>query len=131
MKDVTTYNVLYVMAQKAPPVGGYVAAGVYHGTSDIPFTNSDGHKAKTGARVGWFSPDIKVGLKGLEKINLTTDVETGKNMLGGGGVRFYVYFNSSISLLIGPMWYTDRHLRPGGADHLWTTQLDVDIPLGK
>jgi hypothetical protein len=102
-KDVTTYNVLYVTAQKSLPVGRYVAGGVYHGTNDILFTNSDCDIAKTRAMVGWLSPDIKVGLKGLEKINLTADVQTGKNVLGAGGVGVYVYFNSSISLLIGPV----------------------------
>jgi hypothetical protein len=34
-------------------------------------------------------------------------------------------------LIVGPVWYTDSKLQPGGASHLWTTQIDVDIPLGK
>jgi hypothetical protein len=50
-KNVTNYNILYLMAQKTLPIGGYVAAGVYHGTNDVLFTNSDGEIVKTGAIV--------------------------------------------------------------------------------
>ena len=130
-KNATDYNVVHLMFQKTLPVGGYIAAGLYHGMSDVLFTNSDGEIVKTGAMVGWFSPDIKVGLKGLQKINLTADIQTGKNVLGGGGVGVYFYFNDYVSLLVGPVFYFDSKLQPGGASHLWTTQLDIDIPLGK
>jgi len=41
----------------------------------------------------------------------------------------YLYFNNYISLLVGPVFFTDRALQPGRAGHMWTTQLDVDIPL--
>jgi hypothetical protein len=66
-------------------MGGYISAGIYHGMSDALFTNSDGKIVKTGAMVGWSSPDIKVGLKGLEKIDIIADIQTGKNVVGGGG----------------------------------------------
>ena len=49
-KNVTNYNILYVMAQKTLPFGGYLSAGLYHGTNDVLFTNSDGNIAKTGAK---------------------------------------------------------------------------------
>ena len=119
------------MAQKSLPAGGYIAAGFYHGISDALFTNSDGRLAKTGAMIGWMSPDIPIGLIGLKKITLTADVQTGKNALGGGGFGAYFFFNDYVSLLVGPVFFTDKQLQPGGAGHLWTTQLDVDIPLGK
>jgi hypothetical protein len=130
-KGFTDYNIGYVNVQKSLPFGGYIDVGVYHGMSDALFTNSDGKIVKTGAMVGWMSPDIKIGLKGLEKLNLTADVQTGKNSLGAGGGGLYVYFNDYIDLLVGPVFYTDRKLQPGGKKMLWTTQLDVDIPLGK
>jgi len=130
-KNVTDYNAIHLMFQKSLPVGGYIAGGVYHGLSDALFTNSDGDVVKTGAMFGWASPDIKIGLKGLEKLVIAADVQTGKNVLGGGGVGVYVFFNDYVSLLVGPVFYTDGALQPGGATHLWTTQLDIDIPLGK
>jgi hypothetical protein len=99
--------------------------------SETLFTNSDGQVVQTGAMVGWSSPDIKVGLKGLQKITVIADVQTGKNALGGGGAGVTFYFNDYVSLIVGPVFYFDKHLQPGGASHLWTTQLDIDIPLGK
>jgi len=36
-----------------------------------------------------------------------------------------------VSLIVGPVFYFDSTLQPGGASHLWTTQLDIDIPLGR
>jgi hypothetical protein len=130
-QNVTDYNAIHLMFQESLPVGGYLAAGVYHGMSDTLFTNSDGNVAKTGAMLGWASPDIKIGLKGLEKLVIAADVQTGKNVLGGGGAGVYIFFNDYVSLLVGPVFYTDSALQPGGAKHLWTTQLDIDIPLGK
>jgi hypothetical protein len=119
------------MFQKAIPGNGYVAAGLYHGMSDVLFTNSDGKVVKNGAMLGFFSPDIPVGVKGLQKLNFTADVQTGKNVLGAGGFGLYFYFNQYVDLLVGPVFFLDSKLQPGGAKHLWTTQLDVDIPLGK
>ena len=130
-KDVTDYNVMHLMFQKSLPVGGYVSAGLYHGMSDVLFTNSDGKIVKTGAMVGWSSPDIKVGLKGLQKIDVIADVQTGKNALGAGGFGATIYFNDYVDLIVGPVFYFDSALQPGGATHLWTTQLDIDIPLGR
>jgi hypothetical protein len=81
--------------------------------------------------IGWTSPDIKIGLKGLQKLTIAADIQTGKNVLGGGGVGVNVYINDVVSLLVGPVFYTDAALQPGRAGHLWTTQLDIDIPLGR
>jgi hypothetical protein len=129
--DVTDYSVIHLMFQKSLPFGGYLAAGMYHGFNDVLFTNSDGKIVKTGAMIGWLSPDIKIGLKGLQKVNFTADVQTGKNVLGAGGPGVYVFFTDYISLLVGPVFFVDKALQPGHAGHLWTTQLDIDIPLGK
>ena len=32
-------------------------------------------------------------------------------------------------MIVGAVFYTDKALQPGGVNHLWTVQLDVDIPL--
>jgi len=129
--NVTNANILYVMAQKTPPIGGYVAGGIYHGTNDVLFTNSDGEIVKTGAMFSATSPDINVGVKGLKKIVVLGDVQTGKNVFGAGGVGVEVYFNDYINLIVGPVFFIDKALQPGGARTMWTTQLDIDIPLGR
>jgi hypothetical protein len=130
--DVSNYNVIHLMFQKSLPGGsGYVAAGLYHGLNETLFTNSEGKVVRTGAMVGFFSPDINVGVKGLKKINLTADVQTGKNVLGAWGFGAYFYFTDTVSLLTGPVFFFDKSLQPGGRSWLWTAQLDVDIPLGR
>jgi hypothetical protein len=131
-KGVTDYDVLHFMAQKSIPGGGYLAAGLYHGLgNEALFTSSEGKIARTGALLGFFSPDINVGVKGLKKINFTADVQTGKNVLGAGGPGVYLYFTDTISLLLGPVFFFDKALQPGGRRMLWTFQLDVDVPLGR
>lgn len=130
-KDVTSYNVAHLMVQKSLPVGGYVAAGVYHGFSDVLFTNSDGDVEKTGAMLAWSSPDLQIGRKGVRKMNVAVDVQTGKNVLGGWGFGPYIYFADNVSLLVGPTFFFDRKLQPGGSKYLWSMQLDIDLPLGR
>ena len=128
--DVTNYNVLHFMVQKGLPFGGYVAAGFYHGTNDVLFTNSDGEVVKTGAMISAASPDIQIGLKGLRKMNIIADVQTGKNVLGAWAFGPTVYFADNVSLILGPVFFFDRNLQPGGSHYMWSTQLDIDLPLG-
>lgn len=131
-KNVNDYDVLYAMLQKTiPGIGGYVAAGVYHGLSRGLFTNSEGNVVQTGFLGAVSSPDIRIGLKGLQKIVFVADVQTGKNVLGAWGFGPYLYFNDYIDLLAGPVFFRDPKAQPGGKGFLWTTQVDVDIPLGK
>jgi hypothetical protein len=131
-EGVTDYNVLHFMAQKAIGGTGYIAAGLYHGLgSESLFTNSEGEIVRTGVMAGFFSSDINIGVKGLKKINFTADVQTGKNVLGAGGVGVYFYFTDTIDLLTGPVFFFDKALQPGGRRMLWTVQVDVDVPLGR
>jgi len=129
-EDVTDYNVLHLMFQKTLPVGGYVAAGVYHGFNSVLLTSSGGDVNKTGAMIGWGSPDIQIGRRGLRKINFAADIQTGKNVLGAWGFGSYVYFADNVSLLVGPVFFLDESLQPGGSKYLFTAQLDIDIPFG-
>lgn len=129
--DGTKYNLFYAVAQKALPMGGYISAGFYHGLSDSLFYSSEGKKTQNGALVGWASPDIKIDITGLSKIILSADVQTGKNGFGGGGGGVTFYFNDYVALITGPVFFFDKNLQPGGQSMMWTTQLDVDIPLGK
>ena len=129
--DVTNFDVWYGMAQKTLPFGGYISGGFYFGTNDVLFTNSDGKVARTGALAAWTSPDIKIGRKGLSKITVISDVQTGKNILGAGGVGVDLYFTDYIGLIVGPVFFFDKQLQPGRSGVLWTTQLDLDIPLSK
>ena len=72
-----------------------------------------------------------MNLKGLKKIDVMADMQTGKNAVGGGGVGATLYFNDYIDLITGPVFFTDSALQPGGTKRMWTVQLDVDVPLGR
>ena len=119
------------MAQKSMPIGGYVAAGVYHGLTKTLFANSEGNVVQTGAMLAIVSPDVQVGLKGLKKVNFIADAQTGKNVFGAWGAGATIYVADNASLIVGPVFFLDKALQPGGKDVLWTVQLDVDVPLGK
>ncbi len=108
-----------------------MAAGLYHGMNPTLFTNSDGKVVRTGAMIAAGSPDIQIGLKGLKKMNLVADVQTGKNVLGAWGFGPNIYFADNLSLLVGPVFFLDRHLQPGASKYMWTAQLDVNVPLGR
>jgi hypothetical protein len=129
--NVTNYNVLYFVAQKSLPFGGYLAAGVYHGLTESLFTNSDGDVNQTGALFAFASPDIQIGLNGLKKINFVADIQTGKNILGAWGAGTYIYFTDSIDLLTGPVFFLDKDAQPGKQEFMWTVQLDIDISLNR
>lgn len=75
------------------PTGGYIAAGLYHGLNETLMTNSDGKVVKTGAMIAAGSPDIQLGAWGF-----------GTN----------VYFADNVSLLVGPVFFLDKNLQPGG-----------------
>ncbi|MCM2278996.1 MAG: hypothetical protein NDJ89_13050 [Oligoflexia bacterium] len=126
--NVSDYNILHLMVQTSlPGVGGYLSFGAYHGLNEALLTNSDGQVVRTGIMAGVFSPDIEVGLKGLKKINLAADVQTGKNVLGAWGFGSYLFFSETVSLLLGPVFYLDEAAQPGGRGFLWTAQLDADL----
>ena len=58
-------------------------------------------------------------------------MQTGKNVLGAWGFGANVYFADNVSLLLGPVFFLDKDLQPGGRGTMFSAQLDIDIPLGK
>jgi hypothetical protein len=36
-----------------------------------------------------------------------------------------------VSLLVGPVFFLDKNLQPGGSKWLFSAQLDIDIPFGR
>jgi len=130
-KNVSDYNILHLVLQKALPIGGYVAIGGYSGQNKRLFINSDGEIKRTGFMAALASPDIEIGRKGLKKINFVADIQTGKNAFGAWGFGSNIFLADNVSLLTGPVFFFDKDLQPGGTGTLWTLQLDIDIPLDK
>jgi hypothetical protein len=127
----TDYNMLYAQVQHTiPTVGGYVSAGGYYALQDKLFQASDGSGTnRAGFMGGFISPDINVNLPWLQKINVTADVQTGKNAFGAVGGGLYFYFTDKVDLLTGPVYFLDAGSQPGGRQWFWTVQLDIDLPL--
>ncbi len=50
---------------------------------------------------------------------------------GAWGFGSYMYSAEHVSLLVGPVFFLDKRLQPGGSRHMWTAQRDVDVPLGR
>lgn len=128
--DVTDYHALSGMVQKNLPWGGYVAVGGYYGLgSDAVWSSSDGDVNRAGFLGAIASPDINVNLPGLKKLIFVADVQTGKNVFGAAGPGLYLYFNDSVDLLTGPVFFFDQDLQPGHSSWMWTVQLDIDVTL--
>jgi hypothetical protein len=127
----TDYNMLYAQIQHTiPAVGGYVSVGGYYALQDKLFQASDGSgTSRAGFMGGFISPDINIDLPWLLKMNVTADVQTGKNAFGAVGGGLYFYFTDKVDLLTGPVYFLDSGSQPGGRQWFWTVQLDIDLPL--
>jgi hypothetical protein len=123
--DYNDQNVLYANVGKTVPHIGAVSIGGYYGLNEDLFLSSTGQSERSGLLASWQSPSID--LPRIDKIVLAWDIQTGKNVLGATGGGAYVYFTPAIDLIIGPVFYFDEALQPGGSSWLWTMQLDVDL----
>ena len=132
-KDVSDYDLLHGTLGKTTPFGTLGIGGYYGAGSELLWTNTDGSVERAGFMASYASPDIKIGLPGLEKIVLSADYASGKNWSGAVGAAASFYFTSNVSLLTGPVFFTDSKLYRTvyGTDFMWTAQLDVDIPFKK
>jgi hypothetical protein len=129
-KDYSNYNHLHLTAGKTFGVGT-VAVGAYRGGNKVLYTSSAGKTEQSGFMASYTSPDIKVGLTGLDKIVIAADYASGKNFFGAYGVGVGFYFTPAISVLTGPVMFNDKDLMKAayGSSFLWTVQLDVDFDL--
>lgn len=123
--DVTDYNVLYGMLGKTIPSAGAVAVGGYYGLNDKLLVDVDGDAAQVGLLASYSSPPIDVPL--IDKLALVADLQTGKSSFGAVGAGASIYFTPAIALLIGPVFFLEPDLQPGGNTWMWSAQLDVDI----
>jgi hypothetical protein len=127
----TDYNMLYAQLQHSiPAVGGYVSVGGYYSLQEKLFQAGDGSGTqRAGFMGGFMSPDININQPWLQKINITADVQTGKNAFGAAGGGIYFYFTDKVDVLTGPVYFFDPASQPGGRQWFWTIQLDIDMPL--
>ncbi len=77
----------------------------------------------------WTGPELKLGAPGLQKIVPVADVMTGRSSLGAVGLGAALSFTPSVGLITGPVFFLNSKVQPGGADWMWSFQLDVDVEL--
>jgi hypothetical protein len=132
-KGVSDYHLLHATLSKATPLGTLGVGGYYGAGTESLWLGSDGTAERAGFMASYVSPDIKIGLPGLEKMSLLADVSTGNNWMGAVGAAAALYFTPNVALLTGPVFFLDRDLYSAGygSDWMWTAQIDVDIPFMK
>jgi hypothetical protein len=129
-KDVSNQHLLHLDASKGFSFGT-VGAGLYYGAgSKALWTGGDGDVHRAGIMASYVSPDFVIDRPGLNKINFTADLATGKNAFGAIGGGAVVYFTPAIDIITGPVWFLDDDLY-GDSQLMWTVQLDVDFDLMK
>lgn len=132
--DVSDYHLLHATLSKTTPLGTLGVGGYYGAGSEVLWTGSEGEE-RAGFMASWASPEVKVGLPGLEKVVFAADVATGKNWFGAAGAAVALYFTPNVALLTGPVFFLDGDLYEAigsvNSNWMWTAQIDVDIPLLK
>lgn len=131
-EDVSDYHLLHGTLSKTTPLGTLGVGGYYGAGSEILWTGSEGEE-RAGFMASWASPEVKLGLPGLEKMLFAADLSTGNNWFGAVGASAVLYFTSNVALLTGPVFFLDSDLYEAtyGSDFMWTAQIDVDIPFRK
>jgi hypothetical protein len=128
--DVSDYHLLHATLSKTTPIGTLGAGGYYGAGSELLWTGSGGEE-RSGFMASWASPEIKLGLPGLEKVLFAADLATGENWFGAVGASAVLYFTSNVALLTGPVFFldSDYYETSYGTDFMWTVQIDVDVPV--
>ena len=126
-KGFNDQNVLSAMIGKTFARVGTTSVGGYYALNADLFRSASGKVERSGFMAGWLSPSIDVPR--IDKIVLAWDIQTGKNALGASGAGAYLYFTPAIDILMGPVFFFEDGLQPGGSRSLWTAQLDVDLDL--
>jgi hypothetical protein len=126
------YNVLHAEIGKTfGPIGTFTV-GFYSGNGDLLVDVKKDLTVKkdaSGFMGAYLSPDVAVGLPGLNKVNFFADLQTGNSALGAWGAGIGLYFTPAIDVLTGPIFFLNERTQPGGAKMFWTVQLDVDVEL--
>ncbi len=125
--NLTALDTFYGTIGKTIPYLGRFSFGPYIGSSRA-LVNGYGNKDNTGWMAAWDHGFLPVkGKDGKDEYNrivLAADYISGNNVLGGGGVGVYYFFNKDISLLTGPVWFNEQTIN---GKWKWTVQLDINV----
>jgi hypothetical protein len=115
-KNITNYNILYVVtAMTFKPLGRF-SLGYYTGNKDL-LVDETGDKANTGAIVSW---DKQL----TDKIWASVDYASGKSYYGEVSFGASYAFSSNTSVIFGYVVYNNDDIN---RNNQFTTQLDINF----
>jgi hypothetical protein len=126
-KDVTDYNITYLVIGKTLPGIGRFSVGPYAGNSKV-LVDAQGKKENKGWMAAFDRGFLLVkdaGGNPFNRLVFAADYASGDNALGGGGAGLYYFFTKNISLLTGPVWFNEEAIN---GKWKWTIQLDINVP---
>ena len=116
-KDVTDYNVYYVIAAKTLGKLGRFSTGYYTGNDKL-LTKIDGAKDNDGVLLAWDRTIAEIS----DKLWLAVDYQGGKNSYGALSFGAAWKFAPNVSVILGYDVYNESAYKP-----TTTIQLDIDF----
>jgi hypothetical protein len=101
---------------------GARAKGGYLGTTPELLEDEKGHDQS----LGWMAAYYRTLEPWTDRIALTADYMSDRNIFGGGGAGVYWWFTRQIDVITGWVWFNDTKLNPC-PNGMFTIQLDVDV----
>ncbi len=121
--NVNNYNILHLEAGKTFPRIGTVSVGGYKGLKPKLLKSAAGKNQDLGYLVSFY----RTLEPWTERLAVTADYMSGKNVFGGGGAGLYFWLTKSIDVIMGWVWFNDEKLNQPFRDGVFTIQLDIDF----
>ena len=121
--NVNNYDILHFEIGKTFSRIGTISVGGYKGLKSKLLRSASGKDQDWGYLVSFYRPLEPW----TERIALSADYMSGKNIFGGGGAGLYFWFTKSIDVIIGWVWFNDEELNQPFRDGVFTIQLDIDF----
>jgi hypothetical protein len=121
--NVNNYDILHFEIGKTFPRIGTVSIGGYKGLKPKLLRSATGKNQDLGYMVSFY----RTLEPWTERIAVTADYMSGKNVFGGGGAGLYFWFTKSIAVITGWVWFNDQKLNQPFRDGVFTIQLDIDF----
>jgi hypothetical protein len=122
---VNNYDILHFEVGKTIPRIGSVSVGGYKGLKPKLLRSASGKDQDLGYLISFY----RTLEPWTERVAITADYMSGKNVFGGGGVGLNFWFTKSIGLIAGWVWFNDEELNQPFRDGVFTIQLDIDFNL--
>lgn len=121
--NVNNYDILHFEVGKSFPRIGTISVGGYKGLKPKLLKSAAGKNQDLGYLVSFYRTLEPF----TDRIAVTADYMSGKNVFGGGGAGLYFWLNKSIDVIMGWVWFNDEGLNQPFRDGVFTIQVDIDF----